>query len=117
MTLEVAETRTIRGIGASVGRRRGEARLVLGPDDLSGVRVGDILVTQFTNPELVLVFDSIAALVTDQGGRSAHAAVVARELAIPAVVGTQIATQVVADGDILDVDGRSGIVRVLRRRR
>jgi phosphohistidine swiveling domain-containing protein len=81
--------------------------------DLSGVRPGEVLVTRFASPEVVLAFDRIGALVTDQGGRSAHAAVVARELGIPAVVGTQEATQVVASGDLVAIDGAAGTVRIL----
>jgi pyruvate, water dikinase len=83
------------------------------PTDFSQVGAGDILVTRFTTPEVVLAFDRIAGLITDQGGRSAHAAVVAREVGVSAVVGTQIATEAIPDGSVVDLDGSEGTVRVL----
>jgi pyruvate,water dikinase len=83
--------------------------------DLSRVQPGDILVTRFAAPDVVLVFDRIGGLVTDQGGRSAHAAVVARELGVPAVVGTQVATETIPDGGIVALDGTAGSVRVVEQ--
>jgi pyruvate,water dikinase len=103
----------VRGIAASPGRRRGRARVLLALADLSEVRQGDILVTRFATPDLVLVFDKIAAFVTDQGGRLAHASVVAREHGVPGVVGTQVATDVIPDGCIIVVDGAAGSVRIV----
>jgi len=86
--------------------------VVLDTRDLARVAPGEILVTRAANPAVVLVFDRIAAFVTDQGGRSAHASVVARELGIPAVVGTQTATQQITDGALLLVDGAAGTIDV-----
>lgn len=103
----------IEGLAASPGRTRGVARVLTTSSEFSGVRPGEILVTRFATPEVVLVFDRIRAFVTDQGGRSAHAAVVARELGIPAVVGTQLATELISDGSVIVVDGASGIVAVV----
>src|SRR4051812_42168901 len=82
----------LRGIAGSPGRVNAIARVLVGPGGLSDVRRGEILVARGATPELVLAFDRIVGLVTDQGGRSAHAVVVAREWGIPAVVGTQTAT-------------------------
>jgi len=87
--------------------------VLLNAGDFSRLRAGDILVTRFTTPEVVLVFDRIAGLVTDQGGRSAHAAVVAREIGVPAVVGTQWATEAIVDGSVIALDGTEGSVRVI----
>jgi phosphoenolpyruvate synthase/pyruvate phosphate dikinase len=103
----------INGVAASPGRRRGRARVVVSSDDLVRVAAGEILVTGSASPELVLVFDRVAAFVTDQGGRSAHACVVAREFGIPGVVGTQVATQAIPDGSVVSVDGSTGTVAVL----
>jgi pyruvate,water dikinase len=77
------------------------------------VRAGEILVTQFASPEVVLLFDRIAGLITDQGGRLAHAVVVARELGVPAVVGTQEATTRVRSGSVVILDGSRGTVRMV----
>src|SRR4051812_31488053 len=104
----MSEAEVLRGIGASPGRRRGRARVLLASSEFSQLRPGEILVTRFTRPELVLVFDRIAGLVADQGGRSAHAAVVAREAGVPAVVGTQSATKLIPDGSVVALDGSEG---------
>jgi phosphoenolpyruvate synthase/pyruvate phosphate dikinase len=110
---EMAEPRkTIHGIPGSPGRRLGRARVCRGVDGFAAVIAGEILVTRFTSPELVLVFDRIAGFVTDQGGSSAHAAVVAREVGIPGVVGTQKATELIVDGDSVVLDGTAGRIYV-----
>lgn len=107
------EPGTISGIAGSPGRRRARARVLLHANEFGDVAAGEILVTRFASPEVVLVFDRIAGLVTDQGGRLAHAVVVARELGLPAVVGTQDATQTIPTGAILVLDGDMGTVRVV----
>jgi pyruvate, water dikinase len=103
----------ITGIPASRGRSTGRARVLLDPAEIHRVRPGEILVAAYAVPDLVLAFDRISGLVTDQGGRFAHAAVVARELGIPAVVGTQIATTEIADGSTLCLDGGAGTVAIV----
>lgn len=103
--------RQLLGLAASPGCRRGPARVV-DTADLATVAHGDVLVTRAATPDVVLVFDRIVALVTDQGGRSAHASIVARAMGIPAVVGTQTATQAVTDGSLLEVDGSRGTVTI-----
>jgi pyruvate,water dikinase len=77
------------------------------------VRVGDILVAVATMPAWTTLFATVAAVVTDVGGVTSHCAVVAREYGIPAVVGTTLATSVVRDGQLLEVDGQAGTVRIL----
>jgi phosphoenolpyruvate synthase/pyruvate phosphate dikinase len=108
----MAEGPTIIGIPASPGRRRGRARVLSRIADISDVRSGEILVTRAMVPDLVLAFDRIAAVVTDHGGRLAHASVVARELGVPAVVGTQVATAQIPDGSLVVIDGSAGSVVV-----
>lgn len=103
---------TLTGIPASPGRRSGPARVLSSLADLAAVRSGEILVARAMVPELVLVFDRIAGVVTDQGGRLAHASVVARELRVPAVVGTQVATNRIRNGVSLLLDGSVGTVRI-----
>lgn len=108
----MSDGKALIGIPASPGRRRGRACVCRSVGEFPRLRVGEILVARFASPETVLVFDKVAAIVTDQGGRLAHASLVARELGIPAVVGTQNATQEIRDGSIIEVDGGIGTVKL-----
>jgi pyruvate,water dikinase len=104
----------ITGLGASPGVIEGVARVVRTIDEFDEVRDGDILVCQMTNPAWVVLFTKIAGLVTDTGGTTSHPAVLAREFGIPAVIGTSVATQRIATGDRVRVDGSTGQVEILR---
>jgi pyruvate,water dikinase len=104
----------IAGLGASPGTVEGIARVVRTIDEFDQVRDGDILVCQMTNPAWVVLFTKIAGLVTDTGGTTSHPAVLAREFGIPAVIGTSVATQRIATGDRVRVDGSTGQVEILR---
>jgi phosphohistidine swiveling domain-containing protein len=103
----------VRGTGASPGIVSGPARIVLGPDDFGRVEPGDIIVAPSSNPSWVPLFSIAGGLVTNTGGVLCHAAVVARELDLPAVVGTGDATTSIADGQMLELDGTTGFVRLL----
>lgn len=103
----------VRGTGASAGIVSGVARVVLGPDDFGRVQPGDIIVAPSSNPSWVPLFSIAGGLVTNTGGVLCHAAVVARELDLPAVVGTGDATTRIADGQRLELDGTTGFVRLL----
>ena len=105
---------SVRGTGASAGEATGIARVVRGPEDFARVSAGEVLVCTTTTPAWTPIFSSIAALVTDSGGILCHAAVVAREYGLPAVVGTEAATSAIPDGALVRVDGESGVVRILR---
>jgi pyruvate,water dikinase len=104
-----------KGIGGSPGVVEGVARVVLREDQFDNVRAGDILVCHMTNPAWVVLFTKIAGLVTNAGGLTAHPAVLSREFGIPAVVGTQDATERINNGDRVRVDGTSGTVDILER--
>jgi pyruvate,water dikinase len=91
----------------------GPARIVLGPDDFEGVRPGDIIVAPSSNPSWVPLFAIAGGLVTNTGGVLSHAAVVAREFDLPAVVGTGDATTRIREGQMLELDGTTGYVRLL----
>jgi pyruvate,water dikinase len=104
----------ITGTPASGGVATGVARIVTGPGDFERVSGGEVLVCATTTPAWTPLFPSLAALVTDTGGILCHAAVVAREYKLPAVVGAEVATRVIPDGALVSVDGASGEVRVLR---
>ncbi|MEO6351450.1 MAG: PEP-utilizing enzyme [Candidatus Limnocylindrales bacterium] len=103
----------VKGIGGSPGVVEGIARVVLREDQFDDVRAGDILVCHMTNPAWVVLFTKIAGLVTNAGGLTAHPAVLSREFGIPAVVGTQDATNVIRNGDRIRVDGSTGTVDIL----
>jgi pyruvate,water dikinase len=100
----------IKGLGASPGIAVGTVRIIAGPKELGKVQKGDILVTSMTSPDYVPAMKRAAAVVTDLGGATCHAAIVSRELGIPAVIGTKTATKDLKEGDVITVDARHGIV-------
>ena len=102
----------LRGTGGSVGVARGIARVALSPDDFHRIQPGDIIVCPSSNPSWVPVFAIAGGLVTNTGGVISHAAVVAREFGLPAVVGVSDATDLITDGQVIEIDGRSGIVQI-----
>ena len=103
----------IRGFAASSGIVEGTARVVKSVEEIGRLRDGDVLVCQVTNPTWAPIFQKIAAAVSDIGGSMSHAAIVAREFGLPAVVGTGTATSRIRDGQRVRVDGGRGIVTLL----
>ncbi len=101
----------LQGWGASPGKAQGRVRIVMDPFQAKDFKKGDILVTNMTNPNYVLLMQRAAAIITDEGGVTCHAAIVARELGVPCVVGTQIATEVLRNGELVKVDGGKGIIK------
>ena len=100
----------LKGLAASPGIATGKVRIILDLKDLPKVKEGDILVTTMTSPDMVPAMEKAAAIVTDEGGMTSHAAIVSRELGIPAVVGTGNATKVLKDGEIITVDAYKGLI-------
>jgi phosphohistidine swiveling domain-containing protein len=105
----------VRGASGSAGTATGVARVVRSLADASRLKPGEILVAETTAPPWTPLFRVAAAVVTDTGGILSHSAVVAREYGIPAVVGAGRATTAIADGDVVEVDGDAGTVRIVRR--
>jgi rifampicin phosphotransferase len=103
----------LRGTPASAGEHVGIARLVLGPDDFLRIRPGDVLVARATMPSYNGALAVAGAVVTDRGGALSHAAIVSRELGIPAVVSTRTATQQIPEGARVRVNGSTGEVSIL----
>lgn len=104
----------IRGLTASRGRVRGTARVILHPEiGPLNIAEGDILVCVEPTPEMIPLLVRAAGLVADRGGVLSHAAIVCRELSIPCVVGTYNATEVVRDGQVIELDADSGVVKAL----
>jgi pyruvate,water dikinase len=110
---EPTTTGELRGLAASPGVVEGRARFVASPEEFSQVEEGEILVCRMTNPAWVVVFTKIGGLITEAGGTTSHPAVVAREFAIPAVVGASGAGERVKTGDLVRVNGSSGVVEIL----
>jgi pyruvate,water dikinase len=106
-------SRELRGFAASSGVAEGPACVVRSVEEIGRVRAGDILVCQVTNPTWAPIFQKIAGAVSDIGGSMSHAAIVAREFGLPAVVGTGTATSRIRDGQRIRVDGGRGVVTLL----
>ncbi|HLC98538.1 MAG TPA: PEP-utilizing enzyme [Candidatus Nanoarchaeia archaeon] len=105
----------IKGAVAFRGLVKGKVRIVFDPSKFKNFEQGDILVTGMTRPEFLPLMKKAGAVVTDAGGILCHAAIVARELKIPTVIGTEKATKVLKDGDIVEVDANKGIVRKIKK--
>jgi len=98
----------LTGLGASPGIATGKVKIVKDLNDLDKIKKGDILVTIMTNPDMVVTMQKTSAIITDEGGMTAHAAIVSREMGIPSVVGTREATKKLQDEEEVTVDGYSG---------
>ena len=98
----------LEGLAASPGIASGKIKIVEEMSDLSKIKKGDILVTKMTNPDMVVTMQRSSAIITDEGGLTAHAAIVSREMGIPCIVGTQEATTLLKDGETITIDGYNG---------
>ncbi|HHT76030.1 MAG: phosphoenolpyruvate synthase [Methanomassiliicoccaceae archaeon] len=108
--LESQRTILVKGLGASPGIAGGPVKIFSEEMSLDEVKEGDVMVTQMTTPDMVPAMTRAAAIVTDEGGMTCHAAIVARELGIPCVVGASDATKVLRDGMMVTVHGQMGVV-------
>lgn len=104
----------IHGLIASKGIVLGKVKIVRSVNDMDKINSGDILVATTTRPDLMPAILRAAAIVTDKGGITSHAAIVSRELNIPCIVATQIATEVLKDGDSIEVNADKGIITILK---
>ncbi len=102
-----------KGMTASLGNVTGTVKVIKEIKDMHKVQVGDILVASNTHPDLMLAIKRCAGIITDYGGITSHAAIVSREFNIPCIVGTNIATRVLKDGDIVNLDANRGLVKIL----
>jgi pyruvate, water dikinase len=100
----------LMGMGASPGIGVGPVRIINHMDDLPSIKKGDVLVTEMTNPDMVVAMRKSVAIVTNEGGLTSHASIVSREMGIPCVVGTVEATSILKDGMRITVDGGNGKV-------
>lgn len=104
----------VMGTCASLGYAVGRAKVVLTAADIPKVQKGDVLVARSTRPEYVPAMKRACAIVTDEGGITSHAAIVSRELGVPCVIGTKVATLAFKDGDYVEVNANHGIVRKIQ---
>ena len=100
----------LNGLGASPGIASGPIRIIGKLDQLDKVGEGDVIVTEMTTPDMVPAMKRASGIITDEGGMTSHAAIVARELGAPAVVGAGTATEQLADGQLVTIDGDKGSV-------
>ena len=100
----------LTGMAASPGIGSGKVKIIEDLDDLHKIETGDVLVTKMTNPDMVVAMQKSVAIVTNEGGMTAHAAIVSREMGLPCIVGTRKATEILKDDDIITVDGYEGKV-------
>ncbi len=107
---EIKAEAILSGVAASPGAASGTVKIIPDPSHIDKIMNGDILVAEMTTPDFVPAMKRAVAIITDRGGRTAHAAIVSRELGIPCVVGTERATSVLKDGQEVTVDGSSGKV-------
>jgi len=98
------------GVGASMGKVTGKVKIIIDPKELSRLEPGDILVAQYTNPSWTPVFSFVGGLVVEHGSAISHAAIIAREYGIPAVMGIKGITKKLSEGEIVTLDGSKGTV-------
>lgn len=113
VVIGVDQVSELKGMAASTGKVTGRAVVITHPSQFGQVKPGDVLVTVMTRPEYLPVMQVAAAFVTDEGGITSHAAIVAREMKKPCVIATKKATKVIQTGQMVEVDATSGTVKIL----
>lgn len=112
---DAAPVKTLKGFAASAGKITGTVKVVLSSKDFDKVLAGDILVATMTSVDFVPVMARAAAFITNEGGITCHASIVAREMGKPCIIGTKIATRVFQDGDLVEVNADKGIATLIKR--
>ncbi len=110
----VSLIKEFKGTIASRGKIVGRARIILKEHQFFKFENKEILITTMTRPEFIPIAQKASAIITDEGGLTSHAAIISRELDIPCIVGTKIATKVLHDGDLVEVDANKGVVKVIK---
>ncbi|MFH1770827.1 MAG: PEP-utilizing enzyme [archaeon] len=110
---EQKEVKQITGMVASLGKVMGRVKICRTIKDIESFKRGEVLVTGMTRPEFVPAMSKACAIVTDEGGITSHAAVISRELKIPCVIGTKIATKVLKNGDLVEVNANHSMVKII----
>ncbi len=108
------ETKEIKGQSACKGKIQGKVRVIMSKKDIHLLQDGEVLVTAMTTPEYLPAMQKSCAFVTDEGGITCHAAIVAREMNKPCIIGTKIGTQILKEGQLVEVDADKGVVTILK---
>ena len=108
------DIKEIKGSAAYPGIVKGEVVIIFSAQDMSKMKKGNVLVSPATNPNIMPAITKAAAIITDEGGITCHAAIVSREFGIPCIIGTKIATKVLKDGDLVEIDADRGIIKKLK---
>ncbi len=111
----LANIRKIKGQVASSGVASGKIHILFTDEDVTSFKRGEILVSVATNPIFMPAMEKAIAIITDEGGLLSHAAVVSRELHVPCIVGTKVATRILKDNDLVEVDATKGIITILKK--
>lgn len=106
--------RVIKGTPASLGTAQGVVKVLTDYREVEKVDRGDILVASMTTPDFIVAMEKSAAFITDEGGVTCHAAIIAREFGVPCIVGTGNATTLLKDGDIVEIDAKKGLVTLIK---
>jgi phosphohistidine swiveling domain-containing protein len=115
LLLDQIKKKEISGAIANRGKAIGRAKIVETKNDFKKFKKGDILIATMTRPEYVSIMKIASAIVTNEGGITCHAAIISRELNLPCIIGTQFATEVLKDGDLVEVDAERGVIKILKR--
>ncbi|MEK6889608.1 MAG: PEP-utilizing enzyme [Nanoarchaeota archaeon] len=107
----------IKGDIGNIGKYTGHVRIVMNAEEFHKMKAGDVLVSTMTTPDFVVLMQKSGAIITDLGGILSHASIVSREINKPCVIGTRFATQILKDGDLVEVDADKGIVRIIERKK
>lgn len=108
------DEQVVYGIAVFGGVVKGRVRVIKKPEEAKSLRRGDILVAKMTSPTMVVNLPKISAIITEWGGKLSHAAILAREMGIPCIVGAQKVTKLLKSGDFVEVDAERGIVRKIK---
>ena len=110
-----ADISELKGTIAFKGKAKGTVKIVIDASELDKIEIGDILVASTTAPSFIIGMGKASAFVTDEGGITSHTSIVAREMKKPCIIGTKIATKLLKDGDIVEVNADKGIVKIIKK--
>ncbi len=111
---DLGQVDDFRGLTASVGKAIGRVRILKSVTEIGKIEQGEVLVAVMTRPDYIPAMKKASAIVTDEGGITCHAAIVSRELGIPCIIGTKIATKVLKDGMMVEVNANHGWVKIIK---
>jgi len=112
-----SKKKALKGIPVSSGKVKGEICYLKSARENSKIKKGQILLVSNTTPDFMPAIRKASAIITNEGGLTCHAAIVSRELKIPCIVGTKVATRVLKNGDLVEVDANNGIIKILKRKK